>query len=154
MTYKTKFTEDQFRRCAELGMTKREAAREIGCAEFRVHDAIKKWGLEFQRKKAPSKVDAYKACADLGMTVAETAKLVGVTVQSVNAAKLNHGIKFSAPPIKGNLSCTKVPPRVPKHQRRDYMALRNLGKYRAEEAMAILNRPRVKVRAPTWADAP
>ena len=139
MTYKTKFTEDQFRRCAELGMTKREAAREIGCSKSRVYAAQVKWGLEFKRKKAPSKVDAYKACADLGMTVAETAKFVGVTVQSVSAAGRSHGINFCAPPIKGNLSCTKVPPDVPKHQRRDYLALRNLGKYRAEEAMAILN---------------
>lgn len=88
---------EQYRECAEAGMTIAETAAKFGKDYATVGGAARRHGFRFQPESVYGKrlgPDAYRACAEAGMTRQQTADHLGVCIESVYGAAKRHGLQF------------------------------------------------------------
>ena len=84
----------------------------------------------------------YEACRLRGLTVTETAKECGVVPSSVSTWAIRNDRKFTRNKLAPNSSKLS---HLTREQRRDYETLIRAD-YSAEEALAVVTRPKVKMR--------
>lgn len=85
-----------------------------------------------------TRLEEYQECEKDGLTYSEAAKRLGVRVTSVRRFASANGIRFVE---------NMVPSRLTREQLRDFVTLKEAGGYSEEQALAMVSRPKVKMRA-------
>jgi len=89
-------TKEALQRCADCGMTKSQAARDLGASLNTLCGAAARHNIAFVNHfELADRAAKYRHCAEAGMTRAETARHLGVAKRSVDGAAHRYKIKFT-----------------------------------------------------------
>ena len=90
-----KLTKEALQRCADCGMTKSQAARELGVTLSTIWGAARRFDISFPNHfDLVDRAAMYRRCAEAGMTRSEAARELGVSSKTVSQAAIRYGVKF------------------------------------------------------------
>ncbi|WP_295537610.1 hypothetical protein, partial [uncultured Thioclava sp.] len=89
-------TKEALQRCADCGMTKSQAERDLGASLNTLCGAAARYNIAFANHfELADRAAKYRHCAEAGMTRAETARHLGIAQKSVDAAAQRYNIEFT-----------------------------------------------------------
>lgn len=130
------------------GLTAKEAANEAGRSEWAARSWSSRHGQRWAAQKLGRQSCDWASLHARGLTARQAARAAGASCISAHSWARRNGVKWPKErlPAKGRPADTSG---LTPEQKRDFETLIHLGGYKQDEALAIVTRPRVKVRAPT-----